>query len=623
MGEDLARQAIRALVDFFTRQHAVEAVLCAAALCFLTALIGFRALVRWRDGPARERALWLWLALGAFGAGVWCTHFLAMLGYRPDLALAFSAGPTLASAAIALVGVGAPMALGAHMRRPLGDAAGGLGAGVATAAMHGVGVAGLTGFIPLAAPLTSAGGALLGACCFAVALRTLRSPGRLRATTAAALFAAGVAGLHFVTLSGFRLEQGDASSDSDFTRATLVPIIVMISVTLLAALTLVSVVGRRSAREHDRLSAVALHTSNMVMLLDPAGGITWANPALTRRTGLTSREVVGRQPFDALPPRAPDCAAADALRDAIAARRREAQDLQLRTVGGDVVWAHAALNPVFDVDGRISAMVLILNDVTEAKAREAAFAAARDRAEQASRAKSEFMSIMSHELRTPLNAVIGFSSLLALDPLTERQKRQAETIGASARALLAIVNDILEFAADSAEAGATAPCALGAMTEALQRDFAGRAAEKGLALSFVIDPALPASPVLDGPGLEGALRRLIDNALKFTAQGGVTVSLRAGDEPRLRRIVAEVSDTGPGVPPDLLARLRGGFAQLDASATRRGGGVGLGLALVGRVLERMDAQLFVESAPGGGATFRIEAPAGEPPAATRSAALSA
>jgi EAL domain-containing protein (putative c-di-GMP-specific phosphodiesterase class I)/signal transduction histidine kinase/DNA-binding NarL/FixJ family response regulator len=243
--------------------------------------------------------------------------------------------------------------------------------------------------------------------------------------------------------------------------------------------------------------------------------------------------------------------------------------------------------------------------------RTADFRAARDAAERANRAKSDFLAAMSHEIRTPMNGMMVMAELVAGSALDERPKRHAQTIVRSGRNLLTIINDILDLS--KIEAGqltleeiAFDPAEIIDQTVAL---FAERAREKGLELCAFIDPALSGTITGDPVRVQQVVANLVNNAVKFTESGSVLVVAEAveGPAPALR---ISVADTGIGIPADTIGTLFTAFSQADQSITRRFGGTGLGLAICRKIADAMGATVSVESTPGAGSTFTFTLPTG-------------
>jgi PAS domain S-box-containing protein len=233
--------------------------------------------------------------------------------------------------------------------------------------------------------------------------------------------------------------------------------------------------------------------------------------------------------------------------------------------------------------------------------------AARDRAEAASRAKSDFLTMISHEIRTPMNGVIGMARLLCTSGLEERQTEMAEAVVQSGTALVGIMDDILDFA--KIEAGQIVlreePLALAEVLEGVADLLAHEAAEKGISICAILTPGLPSKVIGDAGRLRQVLLNLAGNAVKFTDKGSVTLrACLSGQDLKFT-----VEDTGIGISEKHIERLFKPFTQLDSSPTRRFGGTGMGLAICKKLIERMNGTIHVESRPGEGSCFTLLVPA--------------
>ena len=232
---------------------------------------------------------------------------------------------------------------------------------------------------------------------------------------------------------------------------------------------------------------------------------------------------------------------------------------------------------------------------------------ARQRAEAANQAKSRVLATVSHEFRTPLNGILGLTGLLMETPLTPDQETYARAVHSSGEALLALVDDMLDFSRIEAGRLELRPSAtdLESLLQDIAELLAARAHGKGIDIATDVDIALPAMVMVDAARLRQVLINLVGNGVKFTEAGGVTLGAHVAGHPSPGRatLAFAVTDTGPGIAPDETERLFGEFEQSDSALTRRHGGAGLGLAISRRIVRQMGGELTVVPGPGGGSLF--------------------
>ncbi|MBC9783784.1 PAS domain S-box protein [Heliobacterium chlorum] len=273
---------------------------------------------------------------------------------------------------------------------------------------------------------------------------------------------------------------------------------------------------------------------------------------------------------------------------------------------GEVRWIRVHIIPLFDDDGRVTLLNGLIMDITDKKQTEEELRLAKEKAEEASRAKSDFLAMMSHEIRTPMNGILGMNDLMLDTALTREQNEYAEAIQESAEVLLNVINDILDYS--KVEAGKMElekiDFDLHTTIRSVIKVFTNKAKDKGLVLSLSISPEADKLLQGDPTRLRQVLFNLVGNAIKFTKSGKVslTVTVKSKDKDRIN-IYFEVTDTGIGIEKELLGYLFSPFSQADNSTSRKFGGTGLGLAISKKLVELMGGEIGVTSEIGKGSTF--------------------
>jgi PAS domain S-box-containing protein len=359
----------------------------------------------------------------------------------------------------------------------------------------------------------------------------------------------------------------------------------------------------------------------------PGRGVVEMNPALLKMMGLSREQVQSRGYKD---PRwrtiRPDGTRYEPNEFPALVTLRSGAAMQNVKLGiemsdGDVRWLSVNTVPLRNQEtGKVDFAVVTMKDVTgqhlaeiQLTEQNATLAEALAEAEKANRVKSDFMGVMSHELRTPMNAVMSCALLLSQSKLDPIQRRTLGVLEDASKQMLAVLNDLLDLSALNADKVRIErePISMLRLIEDAAVIWAADVRAKGLSLSVIIDPSLSAPRNADSARLLQVIGNLVANAVKFTQEG--SISLQAWPErgaDGAQCVAIEVEDTGPGVPPEAAERIFQPFEQVDVTAKRRHGGLGLGLHIARRLATAMGGDIELETKLGQGSRFivRVEAP---------------
>ena len=295
-----------------------------------------------------------------------------------------------------------------------------------------------------------------------------------------------------------------------------------------------------------------------------------------------------------------------AIAAALAAGTPYLVEYRLLHADGSTRWLWENGSAVRDDEGVPTWLDGVILDITERRATEDALREAKDRAEQAAAARATFVANMSHEIRTPMNAILGFTDVLLDGELAPVQRRHLDTVRGAGRSLLRLLNEILDTA--KLERGAVelelVDYHLLDLIDELSSTLGGAARAKGLQLDISYAPALPACLHGDELRMRQVLTNLLDNAIKFTAAGQVSLAADVKDG----QLHLLVRDSGIGIAPERLSAIFDPFTQADTSMTRRFGGTGLGTTISKQLVELMGGRIWAESVPGEGSSFHVMLP---------------
>lgn len=366
------------------------------------------------------------------------------------------------------------------------------------------------------------------------------------------------------------------------------------------------IVEEKNDRLRKLLTAVEQSCSSVV-ITNVDGDIEYVNPHFSKVTGYSAEDVHGKNPRILQSSREPMEKYRELWKTVLNGKSWSGEFLN-RKKNGDFFWERANIAPVIDEQGVISSLIAIKEDISDRKLAEQELLTAKDAAEAASRAKSAFLANMSHEIRTPLNGIIGMTQLMLKDELTDKQRKQCESVHYSAELLLSIINDVLDFS--KIEAGRLdlekVPFDIRSAVSRTVELFTGTARDKGISLHTAFESAVPRIVRGDPMRLRQILLNLVGNAVKFTQEGEISVLVSCEETGSGQALLGfQVADTGIGIADESLERIFDSFTQADSSTTRKFGGTGLGLSITRQLVEMMNGSISVESSVGRGSVFRF------------------
>ncbi|RKF14250.1 response regulator [Alginatibacterium sediminis] len=367
---------------------------------------------------------------------------------------------------------------------------------------------------------------------------------------------------------------------------------------------------RESEAQARTLAKVAEHAKDSIIITNPDGRVSWANEASSKLSGYSFEEFVGQKPGHLLQGKDSNPETIAEIAAAVKAQQHIRRELLNYNKDGHSYWIDIDISPIFDATGELESFIAVERETTEQRRLQQKVAEALSKAETASQAKSQFLANMSHEIRTPMNGVLGLAQLLIKTPLNEEQSRYLHSLQSSGQHMMDILNDILDVSKIEQGKLKLDPhnFCLEQLTDNLFSSYASIASEKSL--EFTVNTSIDKNTwyFADASRIRQILLNLINNALKFTEVGSITIFLSQIQTQQTTSLQIEVADTGIGIDQDRLTSIFEPFNQGELSTTRRYGGTGLGLSIIKQLVQLFDGRITVHSELGKGSSFMVTLP---------------
>ena len=588
-----------------------------------------------RIGSSRStlaRMAWLLGAASAMGIGIWSMHFIGMLALRMPMTILYSWPLVLLSLVVAIVSTVATLVIA--NRKLLGrpsTAVASLFMGGGIAGMHYIGMSAMR--MPAIAvyspPLVATSIAVAVVISF-IALELTFTTAHINKTwpwtkiLSATMMGLAIPLMHYIAMGAAsfvpaRPVPATLKHAVNITDVGAVSI-TLVSVVFLGFAFLSALVDRRFTSQAQELEGneqryreIIGSTFDAFLGIGATGNISDWNAQARATFGWAAEEAIGRS-IEEFIHLEHETAGGESLLTLLHGRNEaplQGRRLEVTARHKSGLLFPAEMSLSITHNGSATFFAAFVHDVTERKLTERQMEEARQAAEAASQAKSEFVANMSHEIRTPLNGVIGMTDLALETELTREQREYLETVKLSADSLLSVINDILDFS--KIEAGKVEleeiRYDIRECLELTLKTLAMRADEKGIELLCDISPGIPDAVIGDSGRLRQIVTNLIGNAIKFTSEGEVALHATAEKKaPGEDQLHFTVSDTGIGIPADKLETIFHSFSQADTSTTREYGGTGLGLTISRRLVEIMGGRIWIESELGKGSHFHFTVP---------------